>query len=82
MTFVLNVVLKMLDLHSFKNKLRIYMSITFSPFKELNCASCCHEGYKDGLDELLFFLTVISLVSCIMTNSEAEEFVGIEIIAS
>ena len=72
----------MLDLHSFKNKLRIYMSITFSPFKELNCSSCCHEGYKDGLDELLFFLTVISLVSCIMTNSEAEEFVGIEIIAS
>lgn len=81
MTFVLNVVLKMLHLHSFKNKLNLCQSL-FSPFKELNCASCCHEGYKDGLDELLFFLNVISLVSCIMTNSEAEEFVSIEIIAS
>lgn len=38
--------------------------------------------YKEGLDDLLLFLTFIKLDSCIMTNSEAGEFSSIEIIAN
>lgn len=37
--------------------------------------------YKGGLGELLHFLNIISLDSCIMRDSEAGEFASIEIIA-
>ena len=36
--------------------------------------------YKGGFGELLHFLNIIILDSCIMTDSEADEFASIEII--
>ena len=37
--------------------------------------------YKQGLDDLFLFLNFIIIDSCIMTDSEADEFASIEIIA-
>ena len=69
MTFALNVLVEILHLHSF---LKINSQFIHQPIlafaKTHLCILLILKEYKEGLDELLIFLSFISLNSCIMTK--------------